>query len=70
MTLSKQTFVDGIEVELNGTVKVRTKTVITENNLPISASYESHVILPGADYSAEDVRVQAICAAANTFGSI
>ena len=70
MSLVKQTFVDGIEVEINGAVKVITKTVITENDTPISASYQSHVILPGDDYSAEDVKVQAICAAANTFGSI
>lgn len=32
----------------------------------VSASYHRHVVAPGDDYSAEDGRVQAICAATHT----
>jgi hypothetical protein len=66
MTLSKKTLVDGIEVESNRAVKVRTKTVITENDTPISASYQSHVILPGDDYGSEEAIVRDICKALHT----
>lgn len=66
MTLSKKTIVDLIEVVENGCVQVRTNTLILENNTQISNSLHRHVVAPGDDYSQEDDRVKAICAAIQT----
>lgn len=66
MALVKTQSVDRIEVVENGCVQVRTKTTITENGEQISATFHRHVVAPGDDYSAEDARVQAVCAATHT----
>jgi hypothetical protein len=66
MALEKIQIVDRIEVLENGCVQVRTKTAIMEDGKQISGTYHRHVVVPGADYSAEDARVQAICAATHT----
>lgn len=66
MSLEKQTVVDKIEVVENGSVQVRTATRIVEDGNVISTSYHRHVVAPGQDYSTEDARVQAICAATHT----
>lgn len=64
--LEKIITVDRIEIHENGCVQVRTKTAIMEDGKQISGSFHRHVVVPGADYSAEDARVQAICAATHT----
>lgn len=64
--LEKVEIVDRIEVIENGTVQVRTKTAIMENGNQISGVFHRHVVAPGDDYSAEDARVKAICAATHT----
>ena len=64
--LEKVTAVDRIEVVGNGSVQVRTKTTITENGQEISSTFHRHVVAPGDDYSGEEARVQAICAATHT----
>jgi hypothetical protein len=66
MSLEKQTVVDRIEVVEIGVVQVRTATRIVEDGKVISSSYHRHVVAPGDDYSNEDARVQAICAATHT----
>jgi hypothetical protein len=66
MALEKIEIVDRIEVAESGVVQVRTKTAIIEDGKQISGSYHRHTIAPGADYSAEDARVKAICAATHT----
>lgn len=66
MALEKIQIVDRIEVDENGCVQVRTKTTIMENGKQISGTFHRHVVAPGNDYSAEDARVQAICAATHT----
>jgi hypothetical protein len=66
MALEKVTVVDRIEVIENGSIQVRTKTAIKEDGVEISSKFHRHVVTPGADYSAEDARVQAICAATHT----
>ena len=66
MALEKVTSVDLIEVIENGSIQVRTKTAIKEDGVEISSKFHRHVIVPGDDYSAEDARVQAICAATHT----
>jgi hypothetical protein len=64
--LEKIEIVDRIEVVENGSVQVRTKTAIMENGKQISGNFHRHVVAPGDDYSREDARVQAICAATHT----
>jgi hypothetical protein len=64
--LEKVISVDLIEVIENGSIQVRTKTVIMEDGKQISGTFHRHVVAPGADCSAEDARVQAICAAVHT----
>lgn len=64
--LEKVEIVDRIEVVENGCVQVRTKTAIRENGVEISSKFHRHVVAPGDDYSAEDARVKAICAATHT----
>ena len=64
--LEKVISVDLIEVIENGILQVRTKTAIMEDGKQISGSFHRHVVAPGDDYSAEDARVQAICAATHT----
>jgi len=64
--LEKITSVDLIEVIENGCIQVRTKTAIKEDGIEISSKFHRHVVAPGDDYSAEDVRVQAICKATHT----
>ena len=64
--LEKVISVDLIEVVENGTLQVRTKTAIKEDGVEISSKFHRHVVAPGADYSAEDARVKAICTATHT----
>jgi hypothetical protein len=66
MALEKKVIVDLIETIENGSVQVRTKTAILEDGKEISSKFHRHVVAPGADYSAEDAKVQAICAAVHT----
>jgi hypothetical protein len=66
MALEKIEIVDRIEVVENGCVQVRTKTAIMEDGKQISSQFHRHIVVPGASYSAEDTRVQAICAATHT----
>jgi hypothetical protein len=66
MSLEKIEIVDLIEVVEKGSVQVRTKTAIRENGKEISSAFHRHVVAPGNDYSAEDAKVQAICAAVHT----
>lgn len=64
--LEKVSIVDRIEVLENGCVQVRTKTAILEDGKQISGTFHRHVVAPGDDYTAEDARVQAVCAATHT----
>lgn len=64
--LEKVVSVDLIEVVQNGTLQVRTKTAILEDGVEISSKFHRHVVVPGADYSGEDAKVKAICAAMHT----
>lgn len=64
--LEKKVTIDLIEVTEGGMVQVRTKTTIVEDGQQISGTFHRHVIAPGQDYSAEDDRVKAVCAAVHT----
>jgi len=64
--LTKTNVVDKTEVLENGCVQVRTATRIMEDGKILSQSFHRHVVAPGDDYSGEDAKVQAICAAIHT----
>jgi len=64
--LEKIEIVDRIEVIESGLIQVRTKTAIKEDGVEISSKFHRHVVVPGADYSAEDAKVQAIAASIHT----
>jgi hypothetical protein len=66
MALEKVVSVDLIEIVENGSIQVRTKTAIKEDGVEISSKFHRHVVVPGADYSAEDVKVQAVAASIHT----
>jgi hypothetical protein len=66
MAFEKTVSVDLIEVVENSCVQVRTKTTIKEDGIEISSNFHRHVVVPGADYSAEDAKVQSICASIHT----
>jgi hypothetical protein len=64
--LEKQTVIDLVETLENGIVQVRTATKIMDDGVEINRTFHRHVVAPGDDYSQEDVKVQAICAAVQT----
>jgi hypothetical protein len=66
MALEKQIVVDLVETLELGVVQVRTATKIMDDGVEVSRTFHRHVVVPGADYSAEDAKVQAICAAIQT----
>ena len=66
MALEKVISVDLIEVVENGCIQVRTKTAIKEDGVEISSKFHRHVVMPGADVSGEDAKVQAIAASIHT----
>ena len=66
MTVEKTTFVDLIEVAENGCLQVRTKTAIEEDGVEISSQFHRHVVVPGADVSAEDPKVKDVAASVHT----
>lgn len=62
MALEKVISVDLIEVVESGVLQVRTKTAIKEDGVEVTSQFHRHVVVPGADVSAEDAKVQAIAA--------
>jgi hypothetical protein len=66
MALEKTISVDLIEVVENGCIQVRTKTAIVEDGKEITSQFHRHVVVPGADVSGEDAKVQAIAASIHT----
>ena len=64
--LEKQTIIDRIEVLADQTVAVRYVLTITEDGDLLAQEVKGNYIRPGDDYSAEDVKVQAICATVHT----
>ena len=62
----KQTVVDRIEVLADQTVAVRYVVTVTEDGAPFAEQVKGNYFKPGNDYSAEDAKVQAICAMVHT----
>ena len=67
MALTEESYADKVEIVGDfAHVQVRTATVIKRDGEEISRSFHRHVVAPGDDYSAEDAKVQAVCAAVHT----
>jgi hypothetical protein len=64
--LERVTSVDLIEVVENNCIQVRTKSAIRENGVEISSNFHRHVVVPGADVSREDPKVQGIASSIHT----
>jgi hypothetical protein len=62
----KQITVDRIEVLQDHTVAVRYVVTVTEDGLPFAEQVKGNYFKPGDDYSAEDAKVQSICATVHT----
>ena len=62
----KQTVVDRIEVLADHTVAVRYVVTILEDGKPFADQVKGNYFKPGDDYSGEDAKVQAVCAAVHT----
>jgi hypothetical protein len=60
MALTEKTIVDKIELIENNSIQVRTATVIEKDGVEISRTFHRHVLVPGADLTNEDPKVQAI----------
>jgi hypothetical protein len=70
MALTKEVIADKVEAIENGSVQVRTATIIKEGTKELSRSFHRHVLHPSTktegswgdtDISSEEARVQAIC---------
>ena len=63
MALEKQIVVGQIEVGENGTIGLRTDTVVTDDGVELSRTYHRKVLAPGDDVSGEDAKTQAVAGA-------
>ena len=67
MALSKETIEDKIEIVGDyKAVQVRTATVVKEDGVELSRSFNRKVIQPTDDITGESAEVQAICNAVHT----
>ena len=62
----KTTVVDRIEVLADHTVAVRYVVTITEDGKPFAEQIKGNYFKPGDDYSAEEAKVQSVCAVVHT----
>jgi hypothetical protein len=70
MALTQSLIVDQIEVTASNVVQVRMLNQITDDSTTpptvIAGTFQRHTIAPGQAYTAEDPKVQSICAAVHT----
>jgi hypothetical protein len=64
--LVKKSIADLIEVMQNDVIRIRIKTSVLSDDVQITESFEHRVVVPGADVSGEDAKVQAIAASIHT----
>ena len=60
MALSETTKVDQIEVLEDGSLQIRTATIIKKDDVELTRAFSRHTKVPGDDISTEDSRVQTI----------
>jgi len=66
MSFEKTTVVDRIEMLADHTVAVRYVVTITDDGQPFSEQVKGNYFKPGDDYSAEEAKVQSVCALMHT----
>jgi len=66
MSFEKTTIVDRIEVLADHTVAVRYVVTVTEDGQPFAEQVKGNYFKPGDDYSAEEAKVQSVCALVHT----
>jgi hypothetical protein len=62
MALTERTAEDKIEILADGTMQIRTATVIERDGVEISRTYHRHVIQPDADPADQSPKVKRIAA--------
>jgi hypothetical protein len=62
----KTTVVDRIEILADHTVAVRYVVTITDDGQPFAEQVKGNYFKPGDDYSAEEAKVQSVCALVHT----
>ena len=62
----KTTVVDRIEVLADHTVAVRYVVTVLEDGKPFAEQVKGNYFKPGDDYSAEEAKVQSVCALVHT----
>jgi len=60
MALEKQTVTGQIEVGENGSLGIRSDTIVLDNGVEISRNFHRKVLAVGDDVSGEDAKVQAV----------
>ena len=60
MALEKKTVTGQIEVGENGSLGIRSDTIVLDNGVEISRNFHRKVLAPGDDVSGEDAKVQAV----------
>ena len=63
MALTERTEEDKIEILADGTMQIRTATVIERDGVEISRTYHRHVIQPDEDTASQSPKVKDIAAA-------
>jgi hypothetical protein len=63
MALTERTEEDRIEILADGTMQIRTATVIERDGVEISRTYHRHVIQPDEDTASQSPRTKRITAA-------
>lgn len=66
MALSEKTEIEEITVSDGGTVMIKARTFIFENEVLIKTSLHRKPIYPGDDYSNEETMVQDVCKSTHT----
>jgi hypothetical protein len=70
MALTEETVVDQITVLEDEQIQVRRATIVLRDGAEISRTYHRHVVAPGDDVSAEDVRVRDVATLVHTDAAI
>lgn len=60
MALNETIKIDQIEIVENGSIQIRTATIIEKDGTEISRQFHRHVVHPGDDISNEDIKVKSI----------
>ena len=63
MALEKQTVTGQIEVGENGSLGIRSDTIVLDDGVEISRNFHRKVLAPNDDVSGEDAKVQAVASA-------